>query len=145
VDGLFGDPADAPPGYTPSFNNADPAVRALSQQSLLTQLTELENMLKTRNKGALSIRPYTATGNIDCIGLFYLGMTQLELTARELGTPIDLHPSFSMSMFSGCTTIIDNFPGIMNVNAISYPGSTWIDMDSESSASYEGKLPVVWP
>jgi hypothetical protein len=28
----------------------------------------------------------------------------------------------------------------MNVDAISYPGNTWLDMDSESSAYYEGKL-----
>jgi hypothetical protein len=102
VDGLYGDPADAPPGYTPSFNNADPTVRALSQQALQTRLTELRNMIRTRNKGALSIRPYTAPGNIDCIRLFYLGMTQLELTARELGTPTYLHPSFSMS----CSPIV---------------------------------------
>jgi hypothetical protein len=92
--------ADAPPGYTPSLNNANPQIRALSQQALQTQLTELENKLKTSNKGALSLRPYTAAANIDCIRLFYLGMTQLELTARELSTPVYLHPTFSMSFFS---------------------------------------------
>ncbi|KAH8589023.1 hypothetical protein B0O99DRAFT_582254 [Bisporella sp. PMI_857] len=122
---LLGNPADAPPGYTPSLNNADPAVRALSQQALQVQLTELQNKLKISNKGALSIRPYTAAGNIDCLRLFYLGMTQLELTARELSTPVYLHPIFNY----------------MHITAASYPGSTWLNIDCETSAYYEGKLP----
>jgi hypothetical protein len=97
-------PSGAPPSYTPSFNNPDPAVRALSQQALQTQLTELETALRTRKKGSISIRPYTSAGNIDAVQLVYIGLTQLELTDRELGTPVYLDPSFSTLNFSGGTT-----------------------------------------
>jgi hypothetical protein len=58
------------------------------------RLTDLETSLASKNKGGLSIRPYTLPGNIDAIQLVYVGLTQLELTPRELGTPSYLHPSF---------------------------------------------------
>jgi hypothetical protein len=42
------------------------------------------------------MRPYTAAGSIDAVQTIYVGMTQPELTSRELGTPTYLHPSFRM-------------------------------------------------
>ena len=85
------DLTEPPPGYTPSANPN------ISLQALMTQLTTLETSLAARNKGSLSLRPYTSTGGIDAVQLLYAGMTQIELTSRELGTPIYLHPSFSWS------------------------------------------------
>lgn len=58
------------------------------------KIRELEQALKVKNKGSLSIRPYTTAGSIDAIRLLYVGMTQNELTGRELGTPTYLHPNF---------------------------------------------------
>jgi len=79
--------SEAPPGYTPSLNNPDPTVRALSQQ--------------TRDKGRITIQPYTSTGYIDAVKLLYVGMTMFELTPRERGTPTYLHSSFRKS-YSAC-------------------------------------------
>lgn len=36
---------------------------------------------------------------------------------------------------------IDLYPDAMAVNMLSYPGSTFLDMDCESSGYYDGKLP----
>lgn len=65
----------------------------ISKQELSTRLGQLQRSA-AKNKGSLSIRPYTMTGKIDLIQLLYVGMTQLELTSRELGTPIYPHPTF---------------------------------------------------
>jgi len=89
-------PEDLPPGYTPDLTNPNPTVRVLSQQALETQLTQLQATLAVNNKGSISIRPYTAARSIDAVQTIYIGMTQLELTDRELGTPTYLHPSFRM-------------------------------------------------
>jgi hypothetical protein len=88
------DSTDAPPGYTPSLNNPDPAVRILSQQAIGTKLKEFETTLKRKNRGSISIKPFTGEGGIDAVQLVYIGLTQLELTSRELGTPVYLHSSF---------------------------------------------------
>jgi len=85
---------EAPPGYTPSPNHPDPSIRTISQQELPTRLVQLQTSLAAKNKGSLSIRPYTTTGSIDAVKLLYVGMTQRELTNRELGLPTYLHPSF---------------------------------------------------
>jgi len=87
-------PTDAPPGYTPSPNSPEPTMPAMSEQELGTRLGQLQRSLVAKNKGSLSIRPYTMTGKIDAVQLLYVGMTQLELTSRELGIPIYLHPTF---------------------------------------------------
>jgi hypothetical protein len=87
-------PTDAPPSYTPSANSPEPTMPTISEQELGTRLGQLQRSLAAKNKGSLSIRPYTITGKIDAIQLLYVGMTQLELTSRELGTPIYLHPTF---------------------------------------------------
>jgi hypothetical protein len=91
---LIENPTDAPPGYTPNINNPDPTIRTLSQGALDTQLRELQINLGSQRKGSLSILPQTLTGNIDAVQLAYIGMTTLQLTARELGTPTYLHPGF---------------------------------------------------
>jgi hypothetical protein len=133
--------SDHPPGYTPDFNNPDPTVRALSQEALTTQLEQLQTILATRNKGSVSVRPYTAPGSIDAVKLVYVGMTTLELTSRELGTPTYLHPSFSLlESFCICYST-DWRAGAVAVDVLSFPGNTFLDMDCESSAYYEGKLP----
>jgi hypothetical protein len=62
---------------------------------LRRQLDEFDASLKQKNKGALSISPYTLPGSIDAVRLLYIGLTTLDLTAREYGTPIYLHPNFS--------------------------------------------------
>jgi hypothetical protein len=87
---------DRPPGYTPNITNPNPTVRALSQQALATQLIQLQSTLTVRNKGSISIRPYTTATSIDAVQTVYVGMTQLELTARELGTPTYIHSTFRM-------------------------------------------------
>jgi hypothetical protein len=97
---------EAPPGYTPNFTNPDPAVRLLSQQALTTHLTQLQTTLTTQNKGSISIRPYTAAGYVDAVKLVYIGMTQIELTARELGIPTYSHTSFRMLDFFSLVTHI---------------------------------------
>jgi len=65
----------------------------------MTQLAQLQTTLAASNKGSISIRPYTSTGSIDAVRLVYVGMTLLELTARELGTPTYQHSTFRMSDF----------------------------------------------
>ena len=98
-------PEDLPPGYTPDPTNPNPTVRALSQQALVTQLTQLQTTLAVRNKGSISIRPYAAARSIDAVQTVYVGMTQLQLTARELGTPTYIHSSFRMLDFLGNVTV----------------------------------------
>lgn len=85
---------DRPPGYTPNLNNPNPTVRVLSQQELARQLTQLQTTLAVRNKGSISIRPFTTARGLDAVQTIYSGMLQIELTARELGTPTYSHPSF---------------------------------------------------
>ncbi|EER22999.1 hypothetical protein D8B26_004292 [Coccidioides posadasii str. Silveira] len=110
-------PSEAPPAY--SRNLSDPA-------QLQRQMDELTVALRQKNKGALSISPYTLSGNIDAIRLLYMGLAQADLTPREYGAPTYLHPSYSM----------------MAVGSVSYPGSTFLDMDCETSGFYEGKYPA---
>lgn len=78
-------PEGPPPAYTENLR--DPTV-------LTRKLTEIEQMLAAKNKGSLIISPYTQVGNIDAVRLLYRGMTQLELTARELETPTYINPNF---------------------------------------------------
>ncbi|KAI9781776.1 MAG: hypothetical protein M1839_005769 [Geoglossum umbratile] len=109
-------PTENPPPYTPP---------ALTSEALITRLTQLDATLVAKNKGSVSISPYTSTSRIDAVKLVYVGMTQLELTARELGTPTYLHPTFRM----------------MAIDMLNYPGSTFLDMDCESTGHYEGRIP----
>lgn len=60
-------------------------------------MEELNVILRQKNKGALSISPYTLPGNVDAIRLLYIGLAQTDLTAREYGIPTYLHPSYSQS------------------------------------------------
>jgi hypothetical protein len=106
----------------------------------------LQTALAVKNKGSVSIRPYTATGYIDAVKLIYVGMTQSELTARELGTPTYLHPSFRtlfviFTLENAARDWLIYIPGSMAVNMLNYPGTTFLDMDCETSEFYEGKLP----
>jgi hypothetical protein len=94
----------APPEYTPDAANPDPAIRTLSQQTLRSQLSQLQTTIATRNRGSISVKPYTAPGSIDAVLLVYVGMTQFELTARELGTPAYQHASFgALEILRGST------------------------------------------
>ena len=58
---------DRPPGYTPNLNNPNPTVRVLSQQELARQLTQLQTTLAVRNKGSISIRPFTTARGLDAV------------------------------------------------------------------------------
>ncbi|KFY49262.1 hypothetical protein V495_00643 [Pseudogymnoascus sp. VKM F-4514 (FW-929)] len=122
-----GNQSQAPPGYTPSLNNPDPAVRILSQQAIGTKLRAFETVLRGKNRGSLSIKPYTGDGYVDAVQLVYNGLTQADLTNRELGTQTQtyLHSSFSTMTFNG----------------IDFPSNTFLNNDCESSPYYEGKLP----
>lgn len=62
-------------------------------------MEELNAILRQKNKGALSISPYTLPGNIDALRLLYIGLAQTDLTAREYGIPSYLHPSHSQFSF----------------------------------------------
>jgi hypothetical protein len=95
----FGLTPEAPLGYTPNLTNPDPTVRTLSYQATTTLLDQLQTTLAAKNMGSMSIRPYTANKYTDAVQLVYIGMTQLELTDRELGTPTYLHPSFCALFF----------------------------------------------
>ncbi len=126
-------PTDAPPAYTPNLR--DPA-------QLRRQLDELDASLKEKNKGALTISPYTLPGSIDAIRLLYIGLTTLDLTAREYGTPTYLHPNFrKLESPLACRSANHPFLGQMVVETSKYPGNTFLDMDCESSAYYDGKVP----
>lgn len=114
-----------PPSDPSSVNSTDPTALSDSQKALKEHLGRLESVLAVKNKGSLSIRPYTASSNIDAVRLFYVGLTQAQLTPREIRPPVFLHPTFHAS----------------TVDSVSYPGSTFLDMDCESSAYYEGRLP----
>ncbi|EEP77420.1 predicted protein [Uncinocarpus reesii 1704] len=113
IDWAENTPSESPPAY--SRNLRDPA-------QLQRQMDDLNVALRQKNKGALSISPYTLPGNIDAIRLLYIGLVQADLTAREYGTPTFLHPSY--------------------IGSVSYPGNTFLDMDCETSAYYEGKYPA---
>lgn len=125
-------PSNAPPAY--SRNLGDPA-------QLQRQLDELEDALRQKTKGSLYILPYTLPGSIDAIRLLYIGLTQLDLTSREHGTPTYLHPNFSESESPPAYRNADHRLGMMAVGTYSYPGNTFLDMDCESSAYFDGKYP----
>ena len=81
-------PSDGPPAdYTPPT--------PVSVTEVNQRLDELTGALAGKNKGSLSIRPYTTADGIDAIQLLYVGMIQGELTQREIGRPNYLHPTFS--------------------------------------------------
>jgi hypothetical protein len=128
---MTGDPpADSPPAYTP--NLGDPV-------QLQRQLDELAAALKQKNKGGLAISPYTLPGSIDAIRLSYVGLTQLEPTAREYGTPAYLHPNFSEPKPPPAYRNADYRLGMIAVGVFSFPGNTFLDMDCESSTHYDGE------
>jgi hypothetical protein len=73
-------------------------VRILSQQAIGTKLRAFETVLRGKNRGSLSIKPYTGDGYVDAVQLVYNGLTQADLTNRELGTQTQtyIHSSFCM-------------------------------------------------
>jgi tetratricopeptide (TPR) repeat protein len=93
--------------------------------NLDTRLATVENALAGRNRGKAAIRAYSDAQKLDMIKLVYVGMTQAQLTPRELGAPNYLHSSHSR----------------MAISNVTYPGSTFLDMDLESGNFYDGKLP----
>jgi hypothetical protein len=86
---LFDDvPQEPPPGYSASpGHNAN-----LSAAEIGRRIVQLEQNLAIKSKGSLVVRPYTLPGDIDAITLMYAGMTQAELTQRELPNPTYVHP-----------------------------------------------------
>ncbi|ELR03936.1 hypothetical protein VC83_09032 [Pseudogymnoascus destructans] len=119
--------SDAPPGYTPSVNNPDPAVRILSQQAIGTKLREFETTLRGRNRGSISVKPYTGEGYVDAVQLVYNGLTQADLTNRELSTQTQTYLHSSLST--------------MTFHEIDFPSNVFLNNDCETSPFYEGKMP----
>lgn len=77
-----------------------------NSQSVIIRLNILKRELATKHKGSLFLTPYTATNNIDAVRLFYVGLTQEQLTARETCRPTFLHPAFSKAQLSSpCLTV----------------------------------------
>ncbi|KAF2753216.1 hypothetical protein EJ05DRAFT_515049 [Pseudovirgaria hyperparasitica] len=104
---------------------AGSAQMRMSHDKLRERLARLHFVLSKKSKGSLALRPYTATGNVDAVKLFFVGLKQTELTEREVPPPFYLHPSFKA----------------MAVDQQSFPGNTFLDMDCESSCFYQGKWP----
>jgi hypothetical protein len=77
-------PEGPPPAYTENLR--DPVV-------LNRKLDELEQIIKIKNKGSLLVQPYTLPGQIDAVRLLYNAMTADELTARETGPVVPVHPN----------------------------------------------------
>lgn len=94
-DRIFDTPAADPslPGYTPNFSSTDPAIQALSAQALVQELTVVTNHLKTKNKGAYSLKAL-GTGPAKALQVTYSYMTTTELTNRERGLVQPLHSAF---------------------------------------------------
>ncbi|KAL4953862.1 hypothetical protein BDW69DRAFT_149006 [Aspergillus filifer] len=76
-------PDGPPPAYTEHLR--DPVV-------LSRKFDELEEILRIKNKGSLLVQPYTLPGQIDAVRLLYSSMTADELTARETGSVVPVHP-----------------------------------------------------
>ncbi|KAH6619374.1 hypothetical protein B0J18DRAFT_445646 [Chaetomium sp. MPI-SDFR-AT-0129] len=115
-------PQEAPPSYTTTSGTTTTA--SFTPAELDRRLDHLEQNLAIRNKGSLSVRPYTLAGGIDAVLLLRVGMTANELTPQELQAPTYLHTVHAQ----------------MRVNARDYPSSTFIDQDPETSPSYDGKI-----
>ncbi|KAG8534015.1 uncharacterized protein KY384_000857 [Bacidia gigantensis] len=109
-------PNEPPPSYSQGTS--------ISITEANRRSTELNLALAAQNKGCIGIRPYTTSDGIDVVQLIYEGMTQAELTTREIGKPIFLHDKFKS----------------MVVSSYNIPGTNWLDLDPESSEHYEGKL-----
>ncbi|KAL3444658.1 hypothetical protein BJX65DRAFT_169482 [Aspergillus insuetus] len=109
-------PEGPPPAYTENLR--DPVV-------LNRKLDELEQIIKIKNKGSLLVQPYTLPGQIDAVRLLYNAMTADELTARETGPVVPVHPNLAN----------------MTLNTYSYPGNTYIDADCETLTYYDSKIP----
>jgi hypothetical protein len=60
-------------------------------------MDQLELALAAKNKGKLSLRPYTSANQIDAVQLLYIGLTATQLTTREIPTPTYIHPSHGRS------------------------------------------------
>jgi hypothetical protein len=113
-------PSVPPPVYSASSTSTAPAVptaptvplaptvpaasNTTTLESVLTNLllgsplstTATSTAMTARNKGKLSLRAYTSTQSVDAIQLLYVGLTQDQLTTRELDTsPKGRHASHS--------------------------------------------------
>src|SRR6202012_536076 len=81
---IFDDvPTEPPPSYSVGSN---PSATTFTLAQLETRLTAVETTLATKNRGKAAIRAYTDAAKVDMVQLVYLGLTQAQLTARELGT-----------------------------------------------------------
>ena len=78
---------EPPPGYSPPT--------PMSVGEINQRLDQLTVALATKNKGSCTVRPYTTADGLDAILLVYVGLTQSQLTNREIGRPIYLHQTFS--------------------------------------------------
>lgn len=87
-------PSDPPPRYS-AEPNPSPRRSTLTIAYINDRLQSLGFDLAPRNKGRLKVKPYKSTHSIKAVRLVYVGMTNLELTSRELSTPTYLHESQS--------------------------------------------------
>jgi hypothetical protein len=87
-------PSEPPPGYTRRPGST------LTAAELLQQIARLEQILAVKKKGSLSIRALTLAGSIDAVQLLYVGLTQGQLTRRELPLPTYQHPNHGLLFWS---------------------------------------------
>lgn len=117
----------------------------MTNHEVETRIAQLQTAMVVKNKGSLSVRPYTSVGSIDAVQLLYIGMTVSELTSREVGLPTFMHQTFSTYLSLGwvqqAIVLANSVADRMVVEYTDLPKSTFPDMDCESSPYYEGKNP----
>ena len=79
---------------------SDRNARQMRMQQIRVRLVQLHDVLAERNKGSISIRPYTSPANIDSVVMVYVKIKENSLTERELSTVEELHPSFRKGLIS---------------------------------------------
>jgi tetratricopeptide (TPR) repeat protein len=85
-------PSDPPPSYSAE---PTPQRNTVTAADITDRLQSLAIALAPRNKGRIRVQAYTSTDSVDAVRLIYVGMTNLELTVRELPVPTYLHESHS--------------------------------------------------
>lgn len=118
-------------------------MRILSQQAIGTKLREFETTLRGRNWGAISIKPYTGDGYVDTVQLVYNGLTQADLTNRELRTQTQTYLHSSFCMLKLLDNAAFNLPSLamMTFNCADFQSNTFLNNDCESPPLYEGMTP----
>ncbi|KIX08174.1 uncharacterized protein Z518_02830 [Rhinocladiella mackenziei CBS 650.93] len=112
-------PTEAPPSYSAASR---PVTGSTMGGPTASQTLDFQTTITAKRQGSLYLRPLTTEGQIDTIQLLFFGRTYIQSILLDLPPHTAVHPAWKNYF----------------VDAISHPGTNFVDYDCESTSSYDG-------